>query len=317
MSSAIGVDVGGTKIAAGVVDSTGRILERLQVPTPAQDPDRIVQTIAELARQLGASDSIEQVGVCVAGFVDRARSEVLFSPNLAWRGVRLREQLQGRLGAEVVIENDANAAAWGEFRFGGGTGADDLLAVTVGTGVGGGLVLDGQLLRGGFGVAAEIGHLGLVPGGELCGCGNRGCLEAYGSGTALVRATRFAARKDPVAAKRLIERARGDIGSIDGPMITEQAQSGDEFAKAQLADLGAWLGLGIANIAAVVDPGLVLIGGGVSQAGELLLQPIREGYLKALSASRHRPILEVKVAELGNDAGLVGVADLARNSIRE
>ncbi|HMY09422.1 MAG TPA: ROK family glucokinase [Marmoricola sp.] len=317
MSSAIGVDVGGTKIAAGVVDSTGRILERLQVPTPAQDPDRIVQTIAELARQLGASDSIEQVGVCVAGFVDRARSEVLFSPNLAWRGVRLREQLQGRLGAEVVIENDANAAAWGEFRFGGGTGADDLLAVTVGTGVGGGLVLEGQLLRGGFGVAAEIGHLGLVPGGELCGCGNRGCLEAYGSGTALVRATRFAARKDPVAAKRLIERARGDIGSIDGPMITEQAQSGDEFAKAQLADLGAWLGLGIANIAAVVDPGLVLIGGGVSQAGELLLQPIREGYLKALSASRHRPILEVKVAELGNDAGLVGVADLARNSIRE
>ncbi|HRV69000.1 MAG TPA: ROK family glucokinase [Marmoricola sp.] len=317
MSSAIGVDVGGTKIAAGVVDSSGLILESLKVPTPAQDPDLIVQTIADLARQLGASDSVERVGVCVAGFVDRSRSGVLFSPNLSWRGVRLREQLQEALGGEVVIENDANAAAWGEFRFGGGKEADDLLAVTVGTGVGGGLVLAGELLRGGFGVAAEIGHLGLVPGGELCGCGNRGCLEAYGSGTALVRATRFAAHKDPVAAKRLIERASGDIAAIDGPMITEQAQLGDEFAKTQLAELGAWLGLGIANIAAVVDPSLVLIGGGVSQAGELLLQPIRDSYLKALSASRHRPILDVKVAELGNDAGLVGVADLARNSIGE
>lgn len=311
----LGIDVGGTKIAAGAVDPDGRILERVQVPTPAQDPDAIVRTIVDLARRLGAGDRIDQVGVCVAGFVDKSRSQVIFSPNLAWRDVPLREQIEESLGVECAIENDANAAAWGEFRFGAGRDPADLLMVTVGTGVGGGIVIDGNLVRGGFGIAAEIGHIGLVPQGERCGCGNLGCLEAYGSGTALVRATRRAAGQDPQRAAGLIEGAGGNVEAITGPQITAAALAGDEFAKGQFEDLGGWLGLGVANIAEIIDPSVVIVGGGVSRAGEVLLGPMRASVRRHLSGAEHRPILSLRLAEMGNDAGLVGVADLARIAV--
>lgn len=308
---ALGIDVGGTKIAAGVVDEAGVILERTQVPTPAQDPTAIVDAIVDLARQVDGGRGIDRIGICVAGFIDRSRSKILFSPNLAWRDVPLREQLENSLQSTCVIENDANAAAWGEFRFGAGRAAEDLLMVTVGTGVGGGIVSDGKLLRGGFGVAAEIGHVGLIPDGQQCGCGNRGCLESYGSGTALVRHTRVAAQKDPSAAAGLLRAAGGDATAIQGPQITRAAIDGDPFAREQLSEIGAWLGMGIASIAAIIDPAVVLIGGGVSRAGDLLLGPLRGSYQNHLSAAAHRPIADIRVAELGNDAGLVGVADLA------
>ena len=211
----------------------------------------------------------------------------------------------------MVVENDANAAAWGEFAFGAASDADDLLLVTVGTGVGGGIVLDGQLHRGTFGIAAEIGHLRVVREGRPCPCGNRGCWEQYASGSALVRDAQEAAAQSPE--QRLSGRARrGRSEAITGPMITTAAQEGDAFAIERLAVLGMWLGEGIASLAAVLDPGVVVIGGGVSAAGDLLLDPVREHFRANLTGRSHRPELAIRAATLGNDAGLIGAADLAR-----
>ena len=212
-----------------------------------------------------------------------------------------------------MVENDANAAAWGEFQFGAGHDVDDLLLVTVGTGVGGGVVLDGSLYRGAFGVGAEIGHMRVVPGGILCGCGNRGCLEMYASGSALVRDARAAARAGSLLAADLLERAGGDPDAITGPLVTDAARGGDTFAIEQLAALGRWLGEGIASLTAVLDPAVVVVGGGVSAADELLLEPTRAAFRSQLTGRGHRPMLEIRRARLGNRAGLIGAADLTRH----
>lgn len=309
---ACGIDVGGTKIAGGVVDADGRILEELKVESPAEDVEAIERAISGLVTELSSRHDVTCVGVGAAGYVDHTRSRVYFAPNLAWRDIDLKAELEQHVDLPVVIENDANAAAWGEFAFGAGRDVDDFLLVTVGTGVGGGIVLDGHLHRGAFGVAAEIGHMRVVPGGVMCGCGNRGCLESYGSGTALVRAAREAAQAPSMLARDLLDRAGGDPAAIDGPMITAAAQDGDPFAIDQLADLGTWLGEGIASLAAVLDPAMVAIGGGVSEAGDLLVQPIRTAFHRQLTGRGHRPVAEVVLAELGNKAGLIGAADLAR-----
>ena len=312
MGLTVGVDVGGTKIAAGVVDEKGEILERRRLDSPATDSEAIEATIAELVLELKRDHDIEAVGVGAAGFVDVRRSTVLFAPNLAWRDEPLKAELERLTDLPVVVENDANAAAWGEFAFGGGKDVDDLLLVTVGTGVGGGLVLDGKLHRGAFGVAAEIGHFRVVPQGRPCGCGQYGCWEQYASGSALVRDARerLGAGGDDVQA--LLERAGGDPEAVTGPIVTEAAQSGDAVAVELLAEVGRWLGEGIASLTAVLDPAVVVIGGGVSEAGDLLLDPIREHFLATLTARDYRPHLEIRPAELGNRAGLIGAADLAR-----
>jgi glucokinase len=307
-----GIDVGGTKIAGGVVDHDGNILEQLRIESPARDVEAIEDAIAGLVIKLAANHPIEAVGVGAAGYVDKARASVMFAPNLAWRDIDLRAELEPRVNLPVVIENDANAAAWGEFRFGAGHDVDDLLLVTVGTGVGGGLVLDGELYRGAFGVASEIGHLRVVPGGRLCGCGNYGCFEQYASGSALVRNAREAAQAGSLLARTLLDLTGGDVDRIDGPVITDAAREGDKFALEQLAELGRWLGEGIASLTAVLDPAVVAIGGGVADADELLLDPIRAAFAANLSGRGHRPILEIRKAALGNRAGLIGAADLAR-----
>ena len=312
MGLTVGVDVGGTKIAAGVVDEKGEILERRRLDSPATDSEAIEATIAELVLELKRDHDIEAVGVGAAGFVDVRRSTVLFAPNLAWRDEPLKAELERLTDLPVVVENDANAAAWGEFAFGGGKDVDDLLLVTVGTGVGGGLVLDGKLHRGAFGVAAEIGHFRVVPQGRPCGCGQYGCWEQYASGSALVRDARerLGAGGDDVQA--LLERAGGDPEGVTGPIVTEAAQAGEAVAVELLAEVGRWLGEGIASLTAVLDPAVVVIGGGVSEAGDLLLDPIREHFLGTLTARDYRPHLEIRPAELGNRAGLIGAADLAR-----
>ncbi len=271
-----------------------------------------MRTIGELVRTLAGSESVEAVGVSAAGFVDKARAVLVFAPNLAWRDEPLKKFLEEELDLPVVVENDANAAAWGEFTFGAGEDVENLLMLTIGTGVGGGVVLDGELVRGGFGMAAEVGHITMVPGGVTCGCGNLGCLESYGSGSALVRVSRELAGADPDAAKALVARAGGDPMKITGPLVTEAAQQGDPFAIARLAELGDWLGQGVATLTAVLDPNVVVIGGGVSEAGDLLLDPIRESFERHVSPRGHRPMLEVRQALLGNAGGMIGVADLAR-----
>lgn len=312
MSLSIGADIGGTKIAAGVVDEQGHILEKVRRDTPAEDVPATESAVADAIAELRTRHEVAAVGIGAAGFVDADRSTVLFAPNLAWRDEPLRARLVQLVGLDVVVENDANAAAWGEFCFGAGHDADDLLLVTVGTGVGGGVVLDGALYRGGFGVAAEIGHLRVVPGGRLCGCGNRGCWEQYASGSALVREAREVAGSGSPLAGDLLARAGGEAASIDGLMVTTAAREGDGFAVELFDAVGRWLGEGIASLAAVLDPTVVAIGGGVSEAGELLLGPARAAFRAQLTGRRHRPELEIRTATLGNEAGLIGAADLAR-----
>ena len=311
MGLAVGIDVGGTKIAGGVVDERGRILATARRESPATDTEAIERNIEDLVAELRADHAVEAVGVGAAGFVDSARSTVMFAPNLAWRDEPLRADLEKLINLPVVVENDANAAAWGEFTFGAGEDVEDTLLVTVGTGVGGGIVLNGQLHRGAFGVAAEIGHMRVVPDGRICGCGNKGCWEQYASGTALVRDTKEQAHMGSLIARSLVDRA-GGVEQISGPLITEAAREGDEFAREQLAVLGRWLGEGIASLTAVLDPAVVVIGGGVSEAGDLLLEPIRAHYRANLTGRHYRPELEVRAALLGNKAGMIGAADLAR-----
>lgn len=308
----IGVDVGGTKIAGGVVDGNGVVVSEHRVESPATDVEAIEDAIVEVVDELTDRHRVGAVGIGAAGYVDADRAMVLFAPNLAWRDLDLKGELEERIDVPVIVENDANAAAWGEFRFGAGEDVDDLLMLTIGTGVGGGIVIDGLLRRGAFGIGGEVGHIRMVPGGTLCGCGNRGCLEAYGSGSALVREARAEAAGGSLLAKRLLDLAGGDPAEITGPMITELAQEGDSFCLEQLATLGRWIGEGIATLSAVLDPAVTVIGGGVGAAGDLLLGPIRSAYAESVTGRGYRPIQEIRPARLGNRAGIIGAADLAR-----
>jgi glucokinase len=312
MSLTIGVDIGGTKVAAGVVDEDGRILTRVRRDTPARDSRKTQEVIAACIVELCADHEITAVGLGAAGFVDAARSTVLFAPNLAWRNEPLRAALEQRAGVPVVVENDANAAAWGETRFGAGHGQPHTVTLTVGTGLGGGIVLGGQLYRGAFGVAAEMGHINLVPDGRPCGCGNHGCWEQYASGRALVREARELATATPGAARHLLALSDGEPDAITGPQVTTAALQGDPVAIEAFRTIGTWLGRGMADMAAILDPRVFIIGGGVSEAGELLTGPARAAFQASLTARSHRPVATIRSAELGQDAGLIGAADLAR-----
>jgi glucokinase len=312
MGLAIGVDVGGTKVAAGVVDDDGRVIEKLKRYTPAASPDDTIGVIAGAVTELLGRYTVEAVGVGAAGFVDQARASVLFAPNLAWRDEPVKKLVEEHIGRPVTVENDANAAAWAETKLGAGRGHENVVLITVGTGIGAGLVFDGRLYRGGFGSAGEPGHYRVVPDGRLCGCGNQGCWEQYASGSALVAEARDFARRSPEAATRLLKLAGGTPEGIDGPAVTEAAREGDPGAVRCFETVGNWLGCGLADLSAILDPSCFVIGGGVSDAGELLLGPAREAYARNLTGRAHRPLAEVRLAELGPDAGLIGAADLAR-----
>ncbi|WP_153396512.1 ROK family glucokinase [Ornithinicoccus halotolerans] len=315
MSLSVGVDIGGTKIAASSVDGDGAIRYRARRETPAQDPEAIAEAVADMVTELSErageqQEEIGAVGVACAGFVDAAGSTVLFAPNLAWRDEPLQERLERRIGLPVLLENDANAAAWGEFRFGAARDVDDMLLLTVGTGVGGGIISREQVVRGAHGAAAEVGHLRVVPEGHRCGCGNRGCWEQYASGSALEREARELVRAGSPHAADLAERCGGDAEALTGQQVTEAARDGDRAATELLEDLGHWLGDGIASLVAVLDPALVVVGGGVSAAGDLVLGPARAAYARQVTGRGHRPFGALVPAELGNDAGMIGAADL-------
>ncbi|MDQ1626998.1 MAG: glucokinase [Actinomycetota bacterium] len=310
----VGVDIGGTKVAAGVVDRDGHVLEetRRETPDKSKSPQVVEDTIVEAVLDLSERHDIYAVGVGAAGFVDVTRSSVLFAPHLSWRHEPLRDAISRRLRLPVVVENDANAAVWAEWRFGAGREETHLVCVNLGTGIGGAMLVNGALQRGRFGVAGEFGHMQVVPDGRRCECGNRGCWEQYASGNALVREARELAAADSPVAHRWLERAGGDVQRINGPLITELAQEGDDAAVELIGDVGRWLGVGIANLAAAFDPGTFVIGGGLSDADELLLAPAREAFQRQLTGRRHRPEAAIVRARLGNTAGLVGAADLAR-----
>jgi len=313
MGLTIGIDVGGTKIAAGVVGPDGTIGARTNRDTPANSVDDTAAAICDAAAELIAGHDVEAVGIGAAGFVSSDRSTVLFAPNLAWRDEPLGERVAKQLKIPVVVENDANAAAWGEFAFGAAKNVEDMVCVTVGTGIGGGVVSDGELLRGAHGVAAELGHMRFVPGGHRCGCGARGCWEQYASGRALVREGRAQAEAGSLAAVQMLSVCGiTDPAELTGPMITEAATGGDPCAVELLEDLGRWLGEGLASIATLFDPTTIVIGGGVSAAKDLFLKSAQVAFERTLPAKANRPHPTFGVAELGNDAGLIGAADLAR-----
>jgi glucokinase len=311
---AIGVDIGGTKIAVGVVDEAGTILAKVRRETVADDVAGIDRAIADACTELAKEFEVGAIGLAAAGFVSPDRRAVQFAPNIAWREYPLAERIEGLIDLDVpvVVENDANAAGWAEFRFGAARAATDMLMLTVGTGLGGAIVVDRELVRGKWGVAAEVGHMRVVPGGHYCGCGHEGCWEQYASGTALVRDAKQAAIAQPARAARLLELAGGDVADLEGPHVTRAAQEGDPLAVELLATLGRWIGEGSASVAALLDPELIVIGGGVGAAGDLLLLPVRKAYEAQLSALGHRPVAQIELAEHGNEAGIIGAADLAR-----
>ena len=306
----LAIDIGGTKLAAGVVDAGGIILARGEVPTVAvEGPDRVLDRIVRLAKDvLGASgipaDLIQRIGIGCAGPVDRQAGLILNPPNLpGWVRVPLVERIEKGLGRPAVLENDANAAALGEFRYGAGKGAGSLVYLTVSTGIGSGIILGGQLWRGVKDGAGEVGHMTLLPDGPLCGCGNRGCLEALASGPSIARR----AREALVAGGPSRLRETGDFSAAD---VVRLAQEGDALAAEVWNETVKYLGLGVAAVVTILAPERVVIGGGVAKAGEFLFVPLRREvrcHVK-LVAVESVPILP---AALGPDVGILGAAAVA------
>lgn len=309
---ALGIDIGGTKVAAGVVDGHGAILEVIRRATPGRDARAVESVIAELVRELGERHKIASVGIGAAGWMDLAGARVVFSPHLAWRDEPLQDNLQEILQRPVLVTNDADAAAWAESLFGAGRGHNRMIMLTLGTGIGGALVIDGRVERGSFGMAGEFGHQIIMPGGHRCECGNRGCWEQYASGNALGREGRELAKKHSPMAAGLLEAVHGKPKDITGSVVTELALQGEATARELVAEVGDWLGLGIANLAAALDPALFVIGGGLSAAGELMLDPARRAYSRNLTGRGYRQEAVIAVAQLGPMAGLIGAADLSR-----
>lgn len=308
----IGVDVGGTKIAAGVVDRSGAILARRRIPTDAADATALVAGIAKVGRELlAAASAVTAVGVGAAGLIDVADGVVLSAPNIAWENLHLRAMLADRLRLPVIVDNDANVAAWGEALHGAGRGVADQVMVTVGTGIGGGIVTGGALFHGGRGVGGEVGHMVIAEGGPACACGNAGCFEAMASGNAIGRLARERAVEP--AARDLAERA-GGADAITGEIVGEAAVSGDAFARAVVAEAGRWLGVGLASLVNLLDPDLIVVGGGAAAGlGDLLLEPARDAMAERIVGRGWRKPPPVVPAALGADAGIVGAAALARD----
>jgi glucokinase len=318
---AVGIDIGGTKVAGGLVDEQGAVVGRARRDTPhrSKSPGVVEDTIVEVVTELleAAPAPVVGVGIGAAGFVAADRKTVAFAPHLSWRDEPLEPNLQRRVPVPISVDNDANAAAWAEWRFGAAQGESHVVMVNLGTGIGGALILDGAIMRGRFGIAGEFGHMQVVPGGQRCECGNKGCWEQYASGNALVREARTLMTANSPMATDLLDRVDGDPGALTGPMITQAAREGDPTATELLTEIGQWLGLGIANLAAAFDPGVFVIGGGVSAAGDLLLEPARTTFRRHLTGRGYRPEARIVAAALGNDAGLIGAADLARHDAVE
>ncbi|QFG68246.1 ROK family glucokinase [Ornithinimicrobium pratense] len=316
----IGVDVGGTRLKAGLVDRAGAVLATARRDTPARSApsavleEALLSVIAELRSGAAATGHrADTVGVAVAGLVDAARGTVVFAPHLPWREEPLRDRLAARLDLPVVIDNDANAAAWAEHRFGAGRGESHLLLITLGTGIGGAVLTEGRLQRGRHGLAGELGHVRVVPDGRACPCGNRGCWEQYVSGTLLRRDGQELVRRGGAASAALAAACGGDPDRLRGEDVTRLAREGDPASRAVLAAAGRWLGTGLAGAVAALDPGTVVVGGGLSEAGDLLLDPARAALAQHLLGRGHRPVPAIVPAALGAGAGLVGAADLARS----
>ncbi|MCP2165320.1 ROK family glucokinase [Goodfellowiella coeruleoviolacea] len=308
----VGVDIGGTSVRAGVVDAAGSVLDTARTPTPSGVAP-LEQAIAATVGQLARRHPVSAVGLAVAGFVTSDRRSVRFAPHLAWRGTPVADRMTEVLGMPVVLEHDANAAALAEYRFGAARGARVAVLVALGTGIGGALLIDGQVFRGAHGVAPELGHLRLVPGGRPCPCGKYGCWERYCSGTALSTTAVELLARNPGRASLLARESSRDPGWVTGQRVAGAARDGDPIALQAMAELARWLGEGLALVADVYDPEVVVIGGGVSESAPLFLDDAREHYASVITGTGHRPLARIRTAQLGDQAGIVGSAALARD----
>ena len=312
------MDVGGTSVRAGVVDADGEVLDTARAATPAR-ADALETAISWVIDELTSRNAIAAVGLALAGFVTPDRRSIRFAPHLPWRDARVADALTGRCGLPVVIEHDANAAALAERRFGaasgpaGGPGCSVFIAL--GTGIGAALLVDGRIYRGSHGVAPELGHLRVVPDGRPCACGKRGCWERYCSGTALVTTLVELLAEDPGASPTLARLAAPESRGITGRLVANAARDGDVLGQRAMAELARWLGEGLALVADVFDPELVVIGGGVAGSAPLFLDEAREHYARVVTGARHRPLARVRTAQLGDQGGIVGAAQLAREHL--
>ena len=295
----VGVDVGGTKVLAVEVSGSGEVLRTARDSTPGRgDPvSELEDALTRAVEAVADGRQLDAVGVSAAGLVEPSGETVRFATHLPWREEPVRERLSARWGVPVVLDNDAHCATEAELAFGAGQGAGSFLLVNIGTGIGGGLVINDRVWRGAGGMSGEFGHMQVVPDGLACECGLRGCWEQYCSGRALERVFRVS------------------LGShLDGPEVTALARGGDGAARQAIASIGTWLGVGLANLVAAFDPALIVIGGGVSAVGDLLLDPARDALARSLVAARHRVVPPVVPSALGPEAGAVGAALLARRS---
>lgn len=309
MTATIGLDVGGTNVRGAVVTSDGEVVSERYRPTPDGERALLDALLGVITDLRDDPPDVVAVGVGIAGLVD-FDGVVHYAPNIhGILGVPLRAALADATGLPVVVDNDANVAAWGEARFGAAAGCNNCLLITLGTGVGGGIVTDGHLYRGGHGFAAEIGHFQVDPNGPLCACGERGHWEAIASGTALGRMAREAAAAGDLPS--VLQAAAGDVDVITGYHVTAAVKAGAPDALALLRTYAGNVAIGLTGLANILDPTRIVVSGGLIELGETLLGPIREALAGHIEGASRRPQPEIVAATLGEKAGMIGAAALA------
>ena len=306
----IGIDIGGTKISAGVVDSSGNLIDSSKCSTPAEGGKELISSVVNLVKELNKKHEIKGIGISIAALISSDYGTIVGAPNIAnLSKLNFANEIKEEFKLPIIIENDANAAMWAEFKFGSAKGLNPVMFFIIGTGVGGGLVIDGKLFKGANGIGAEFGHMCVVPNGLLCGCGSKGCIEQYASGGALIRYANESLLANPDKSEEVLSFGEG---KLSGTALTKAAKAGNELALAAFSKQADWLGLACASYSLIIDPQAIIIGGGVVDAGELFLAPVRAAMRKHMPFAESHVPPKIIAAKFGNDAGLIGAADLVR-----
>jgi len=311
--TAIAVDVGGTKIAAGIVDIDGHLQSLSRADTPIASSDEVVAAIERIIETLfNSSGGVVGIGLSVAGTIDFKNGMIVESPNLPFSNLRLREKIESEFGLPTLLDNDGNLATFGEKHYGAARSAQNVIGLTLGTGIGAGIIINGCLYRGATGSAAEIGHMVIQATGPRCTCGSYGCFEEMAAGRTLVKLAKEKVERDRES--QILQLAEGEIEKITGPIVTEAARAGDKIANEVFNEIGFWLGIGINNILNIFNPEVVVIGGGMAEAGDLLLNRAREVVFDR-TLHPNQDVAEIILASLGNNAGIFGAAALVFDEV--
>jgi len=306
----IGIDIGGTKISGGIVDSNGNVIDSARLNTPAAGGKDLIDAVIALIKQFQNKYEISGIGISIAALISADHGTIVGAPNIAnLSELNFVNEIKKEFQLPVIAENDANAAMWAEFKFGNAQGLNPVMFFIIGTGVGGGLVIDGKLFRGTNGIGAEFGHMCVVQDGLLCGCGSKGCIEQYASGGALLRYAKEAIAANPVKGKEILDLADG---TLTGSALTKAAKAGNEVAISAFNKQADWFGQACASYTLILDPQAIVIGGGVIDAGELFLAPVRDAMSKYMPFAGTHKSPKIIAAKFGNDAGLIGAAELVR-----